>query len=118
MTLGQQDTSSRDIQVVFCTCPTQEVAQEIARALVEARLAACVNLLPGVISTYQWSGKVCHDEECLLLIKTSAACVPAVERCIHDRHPYELPEVLAVPSSGGSRAYLEWVSANVAVLEP
>ena len=91
------------------TCPDPESARHIADALVEERLAACVNVLPGVHSTYRWQGKVERADELLLLIKTTRVRLPALQERIKTLHPYELPEVLAV-EAGGLPAYLQWVA--------
>ena len=85
-------------------------AQQLARALVEQRLAACVNMLPAVHSIYRWEGAVEEAGEVTLLIKTTTSRYPALEQAIVALHPYELPEVLAVEASGGLTAYLDWVS--------
>ncbi len=77
--------------------------------LVEERLAACVNRVPGVSSTYIWDGAVQEDSEILLVIKTTQAALPALQARIETLHPYELPEVVAVPINGGSSGYLEWL---------
>ena len=91
------------------TCPDFDTAQRIANALVEERLAACVNFLPGMHSTYRWQGKVQHAGEVLLLIKTTRVRMPAVQERIVALHPYELPEVLTV-EAGGLPAYLQWIA--------
>lgn len=101
------------VVVVFCTFPDQEVARQIGTALVERQLAACVNLLPGVESIYRWQGQVHRDPEVLALIKTTAGAYPALEATLRDLHPYEVPEVLALPVLAGSAAYLAWVAAGV-----
>lgn len=95
--------------VVLCTCPDEETGRGIATALIAGRLAACVNRLPGVRSTYQWDGQVQEDAEVLLIIKTTAARFGAVEAAIRAAHPYELPEVVALPISRGLPAYLDWI---------
>jgi periplasmic divalent cation tolerance protein len=99
-----------DPLVVFCTCPTREVALAIANAVVEARLAACVNVVPGVTSVYRWQDQVQQDEEVLLVIKTPAGRYAELEAALRERHPYELPEVIAVPVAMGSPAYLQWLT--------
>lgn len=91
------------------TCPDFDTAQRIANALVEERLAACVNFVPGMHSTYRWQGKVEHAGEVLLLVKTTRVRMPAVQERIVALHPYELPEVLAV-EAGGLPAYLQWIA--------
>lgn len=99
--------------VVLTTCPDQDGAQRLAAELVEARLAACVNVIGGVQSTYRWQGKVERDGEVLLLIKTTTLAMEAVEAVVRERSNYELPEVLAVPVKDGSRAYLDWLMQSV-----
>ncbi len=101
------------VLVVLCTCPDDEVASAIARALVEERLAACVNRIPGVRSIYAWQGAVHDDAEVLLLIKTEASRFDALRARVLALHPYELPELLAVEVTRGLDAYLAWVAAAV-----
>jgi len=96
--------------IVFCTCPDEACAERIATALVEERLAACVNRVAGVVSTYRWDGKVRHDDEILLLIKTTSERFDAVRERIVALHPYELPEVIAVDVARGLPAYLDWIA--------
>ncbi len=98
-----------DCIIVFCTCPDQQSAQKIADALVNQSCAACVNLLPGIVSTYRWQGKLCHDQETLLLIKTQQKLFASVESTIKALHPYELPEIVAVSMLQGSQAYIDWI---------
>lgn len=95
--------------LVLCTCPTQTVADEVATALVEERLAACVNRLPEIKSIYRWEGKVTRDEEILLLIKSTTEHFPALERAIKALHPFETPEIIATPIVTGSSDYLQWI---------
>lgn len=102
---------ARRVLVVLVACPP-EAAPRLARRLVQDRLAACVNLLPRVASHYRWQGRVQADAETLLLIKTTAARYPALQDAIHQHHPYELPEVIAVPVTRGLPAYLDWVAAS------
>ena len=98
--------------LIYCTCPNAEAGQKIADALVERRLAACVNLVPGLRSTYRWKGEICRDDEVLLLIKTRSELFERVKTAILKLHPYELPEVIAVPVSAGHETYLDWIRAN------
>ena len=104
-------TSSDDVAVVYCTAPSPEVARSLARHLVEEprKLAACVNVLPGVTSIYKWKGKIEEDSEVLLIIKTRKKLLPALTEEIKAKHPYEVPEVLALPAIGGSESYLRWL---------
>ncbi len=99
----------QEICVVLCTCPSHPVAEQIATTLVSRHLAACVNILPGITSVYHWQGAIEKDQEVLLLIKTDASHYPDVESCIVELHPYELPEVIAVPVQQGSEQYLTWL---------
>lgn len=97
-------------RVVLVTAPALE-AEALARGLVEAKLAACVNVVPGVVSHYRWKGKLHRDREVLLIAKTSASKLKALTKWVKAHHPYELPEVLALPVAGGSAAYLKWLSS-------
>jgi len=99
--------------IALCTCPDRDTAERLARAAVEARHAACVNVLGGVRSFYRWQDGVTVDEECLLLAKTTAAAWPALAAAWRAAHPYELPEIVAVPLSHGTAEYLAWISDNV-----
>lgn len=101
------------VLVVMTTFGDEKSAREVAGALVEKRLAACVNLLPGTTSLYRWKGKVCEEKELVALIKTTAEGYPALEEALLRLHPYEEPEILALPSSGGSDGYLEFVRQGV-----
>lgn len=96
------------------TCPDAETAARIARALVEERLAACVNWLPGVNSTYRWQGEIHEDAEVLLLIKTSRERFDALRDRLVELHPYEVPELIAFEIAGGLPAYLEWIARETA----
>lgn len=93
----------------LCTCPDAACAQQLAETLVGERLAACVNRLPGVLSTYRWQGRVQTDGEELLLIKTTAARFPALKTRLLELHPYALPELIALPVELGHAAYLDWL---------
>ena len=97
------------VHVVLVTAPDAEAAARIGRALVEEGLAACANLVPGVRSIYRWQGAVHDDPEVLLILKTRAALSAALAERVRALHPYELPEVIALPVTGGSEPYLDWV---------
>jgi len=101
--------NASDVHVTLCTVPNSEVAERIARELVTARLAACVNIVPGLRSIYSWQGKVCDDAELLLIIKTTHEQLETMASRIQQLHPYENPEVINVPVGGGLLAYLDWV---------
>jgi periplasmic divalent cation tolerance protein len=96
--------------VVHCSCPDADVAARIARALVEDRLAACVQAIPAIASTYRWHGEVHVDDEALLLIKTTHARVDALKARIGELHPYDLPELVVLDVVDGTPAYLAWLA--------
>lgn len=97
------------VLLCYCTCPDTACAQKLADVLVGERLAACVNRIPGIASTYRWQGEVVTDSEVLLLIKTTAAQFDSLKERLLALHPYELPELIAVPVTEGHRPYLDWV---------
>jgi len=99
--------------IVLCTCPDITAADAIATALLDARLAACVNRIEGVESLYRWEGSIQKDQEVLLLIKTTAVAFDKGESAISDLHPYELPEIIGVPVTQGSAPYLDWLTKSV-----
>jgi periplasmic divalent cation tolerance protein len=101
-----------DALEVHVTLPNADVARAIARTLVEERLAACVNVVPGVVSVYSWEGTIHEDSEVLCLIKTSPDRFESLRARVLELHPYELPEVLAFAVDDGSRDYLDWVRRN------
>ena len=101
--------------IVLCTVPDPETGERLAQGLVEAQLAACVNLLPNLTSVYRWQGKIQRDAECLLIIKTRRDRFAALSESLRQQHPYELPEIIAVPLIDGLPAYLGWIDQN---LEP
>ncbi|MEN8214231.1 MAG: divalent-cation tolerance protein CutA [Pseudomonadota bacterium] len=97
--------------MVYCTCPDSQVAQSIAASLVEQHAAACVNILPGVSSIYSWQGEIHEDAEVLLLIKSDRNHFQGLSDIITGLHPYEVPEIVAVPLEAGYQPYLEWMDA-------
>jgi periplasmic divalent cation tolerance protein len=100
--------------VVLVTCGSRREGRRIARALVEAKLAACVNILPAAVeSIYRWKGKIETAREVLLVVKTSGKLFGAAERRIRDLHSYEVPEVIAIPIARGSGVYLRWVTDSL-----
>jgi periplasmic divalent cation tolerance protein len=99
--------------LVLTTCSSTAEADSLATALVQRRLAACVNSLGGVTSTYRWQGDVAREQENLLLIKTTAERYAALEEAIRELSSYELPEILAVRVAAGSEGYLAWLAASV-----
>lgn len=98
-----------DHLLILVTCPDAPKAAAIARTLVEERLVACGNLIPGLRSIYRWEGAINDETESLLLLKTTTANYAAVESRVKDLHPYEIPEIIAFPMTNGLPAYLRWI---------
>lgn len=96
--------------ILLCTCPNEDVAQEIAATLVNDGAAACVNIIPGLTSVYQWKGEVQTATELQLIVKTTAEAYRRAEETIQRLHPYELPEIIAVPVVKGLGDYLHWMT--------
>jgi periplasmic divalent cation tolerance protein len=111
-------TEKEKILVVLTTCGNASVGEGIARALVGDHLAACVNRIAGVASTYIWDGQVVSEDEVLLVIKTTADRFPALQARLRELHPYEVPEILALPVCAGAENYLDWVRDSVAASAP
>lgn len=100
------------VLLCFCACPDADTARRIATALVSERLAACVNLLPGMRSIYRWQGRIEDAEEVQLQIKTTRTRLDALQRRLAALHPYAVPELIAVEAAGGLPAYLDWVATE------
>lgn len=98
--------------LVLTTCPHEAAAQELARMLLDERLAACINIVPGLRSLYRWKGGIEEGNEVLLLIKAAKSVYPRLEARIRGSHPYELPEIIALDIAAGSAAYLAWIAEN------
>lgn len=101
-----------DILVVLTNLPDRASAEKLADALIEQRVAACINILAPCRSVYRWKDAVQHDEEHPMLIKTTGERYPALEAAIRAGHPYELPEIIALPAGRGLPAYLDWVASE------
>ncbi|NCA69035.1 MAG: divalent-cation tolerance protein CutA [Sphingobacteriia bacterium] len=97
-------------RLILSTCPDESTARRIAVTLVEERLAACVNLLPGITSVYRWEGRIHQDAEVLLVLKTPLERVLMLTERLRDLHPYDVPEIIAVPITEGLPAYLNWMT--------
>jgi len=98
-----------DFVVVFVTVPNQDIAASMAKVLVEEKLVACVNILPGVRSIYAWQGKLCDEAELLCVLKTRRTLFPTLRERVVAMHPYEVPEVIALPITAGHEPYLAWL---------
>lgn len=103
-----------EVLVALCTCPDAQTAAVLARTLVNEHLAACVNAVPNVISTYRWDGEVREDAEVLLLIKTTRERFDALKARLPELHPYEVPELVALEAVDGLAGYMDWVRREVA----
>ena len=101
------------VAIALCSCPDRETASRIAESVVGERLAACVSQIPVVESVYFWDGRLQTGQEILLMIKTTFGALPALEARIKALHPYELPELVAIRTAGGSEAYLDWVRSAI-----
>jgi len=103
--------------IVFVTAPSLDVARRLAAGILERRLAACANLVPGVESHYWWEGKLCQETEILMILKTTEARLAELETHVLEAHPYDTSEFVAWPLAAGSARYLEWLTANTATGE-
>ena len=99
--------------VIFVTAPDLTVARALASGILENRLAACVNLVPGVESHYWWEGKLCCEAEVLMVLKTTGEKLAELEAWVLAAHPYDTPEFVVLPIESGSARYLEWIEASV-----
>lgn len=104
--------SEAEIVLVFCTAPDLETARRLARMAVSERLAACANLVPGLTSIYTWEETLHEERETLILFKTRASCFDALAAALVKAHPYQVPEVLAVPAARVHGPYRDWVLAG------
>lgn len=105
--------TTRQFALVLVTAPDLKTARALAQAALEARLAACVNLVPKLESYFWWQGKIDRGNEVLMLIKTGVRKLAALETLILERHPYETPEFVALPLSAGNQRYLDWLGASL-----
>lgn len=106
-------TSAHNFAVVLVTAPNLRTARALAKAALQSRRAACVNLVPSVESHYWWKGELEKSREVLLVLKTARANLAALEKCILANHPYDTPEFITLPLHSGSHRYLQWLFDNV-----
>lgn len=104
-----------DYNVIFCTVPSKDDGKKIGNNLVKNRLAACVNIISGLTSIYEWKGELCEDSECLLIIKSRQELFEKIKEEIFSNHPYELPEIVSLPINDGLEPYLDWIKENTKV---
>ena len=105
--------SNDEYQIVLCTAGSGEQAEAIARALVERRLAACVNVIGGICSFFRWKGKIECEDEKLLVIKSAERLFGELKAAIREIHTYEVPEILAIPIQDGDQPYLDWLGESL-----
>lgn len=98
--------------VVLTTTSTRSQALRLAKGVIRQKLAACVNIIPRIDSWYWWKGKVTHSGETLLLIKTRPACLDRLQKFLQLHHPYEVPEIVALPIERGLKSYLDWLVSS------
>lgn len=101
------------IRIVFCTCPPTLDVHKLAHELVEQQLAACVNIIPKITSVYTWKDQIFQEDEILLMIKTTEKAYPRLEVWIRQHHPYEIPEIIALPIIAGFDPYLKWILTHI-----
>uniref|UniRef100_A0AC34FQQ6 Divalent-cation tolerance protein CutA n=1 Tax=Panagrolaimus sp. ES5 TaxID=591445 RepID=A0AC34FQQ6_9BILA len=105
--------TSAIFSVVYVTVPNAEIANKIARSAVEAKLAACVNIVPGIKSIYEWQGKIEEENELLLILKTKTSELDRLKEHVLKNHPYDVPEFISLPIESGSEPYLKWINEQV-----
>jgi periplasmic divalent cation tolerance protein len=103
----------QSIRIVLVTAPDRATARRLTRLILDARAAACVNLIPGIESHYWWEGRVESAKEVLMVLKTTPGRIARLERLVREQHPYDTPEFLVLPITSTARRYLEWVQATV-----
>ncbi len=113
MQLKPDPTASTEALLILCTFPAEGGLDVFMQGLLKSRLAACVNVLPGILSCYHWQGNVEQSDESLLLIKTVSPLFQALESYICRHHPYDVPEIIAIPIARGSQAYLDWLHTSL-----
>jgi periplasmic divalent cation tolerance protein len=101
-----------EVFVILCTCPNAIEAEKLAAGLVEHGMAACVNILPEIRSIYRWQGVLHNEAEVLMIVKTTRQAYSRVEKWLSKHHPYDVPEILAIPVQAGSSDYLDWVKTE------
>jgi periplasmic divalent cation tolerance protein len=104
---------AKPIIIALVTAPDLKVARKLAKIILQARLAACANFVPRIESHYWWNGKIERSAEVLMVLKTTRACVPRLQKCVLENHPYDTAEFLVLPVASGSKRYLDWVAESV-----
>lgn len=117
-TMTTQATTSGLYSMAFVTVPNMEVGKKLAGGIVEKKLAACVNIIPQIVSVYKWEGKIENDNELLLMIKTRTATVPDLSKFVRENHPYDVAEVISSTIDDGNPPYLKWIGEIVPEPKP
>jgi len=115
--MTEANSTNNEYLLVMTTTPGSITAKKVANELVEKGVASCVQVLPQAYSVFCWKGRIEHEEEHVLIIKTSAACYQAVEDIIRAQHPYEVPEIVALPITGGLPEYLSWIGQTAQAID-
>jgi len=102
-------SSSNEFCVIYVTVPDENAAARVTESVVDSKLVACVNAIPGIKSTYLWKGQVTTDQEILLMMKTRTELFDRLQETIKTQHPYETPEIISVPITNGIQSYLDWI---------
>jgi periplasmic divalent cation tolerance protein len=105
----------KDFIVVLITCPSPEEAENLSKKILSERLAACVNIINSVHSLFHWQGKIEDDQESLMIVKTRSVLLDQLKTFVQENHPYDVPEVIALPIVGGSDDYMEWMKSETTV---
>ena len=105
-------------QIILCNCPNEEIARKIATYLVESHLAACINILPAITSIYHWKNQIETQTEVMILIKTTEMLYSEIEASIIKLHPYDTPEIIAIPITQGYPPYLQWLETCMSMTRP
>ncbi|XP_063287655.1 protein CutA isoform X1 [Pelobates fuscus] len=113
LSMASEAYTPGSFSAAYVTCPSDKVAKDIARGIVEKKLAACVNIIPQITSIYEWKGKIEEDSEVLLMIKTRSSKVSALSEYVRSVHPYEVCEVISLPIEQGNPPYLKWLAETV-----
>eukprot|EP00088_Acartia_fossae_P025658 TRINITY_DN26461_c0_g1_i1.p1 TRINITY_DN26461_c0_g1~~TRINITY_DN26461_c0_g1_i1.p1 ORF type:complete len:136 (+),score=34.94 TRINITY_DN26461_c0_g1_i1:35-442(+) len=111
--MASSSRPSEEFSMAFVTAPNQEKAKEIAGGLVSGKLAACVNIIPGITSVYEWKGKIETDPEVLMMIKTRTSRIEELTEFVRKNHPYDVCEVITTSIEGGNKPYLDWLAKTV-----
>jgi len=112
--MERQNDSKNAVAMVFCTFPNRESACQTGTVLLESQVVACVSIVPGVESIYRWKGEIQRENEVLVMLKTTREKLDDLEAALQNLHPYDVPEIIALPLMAGAKSYLDWVRNEIA----